>query len=492
LEDPQHIAMEKRQLPAECSLAGCITTTLYAPISAGTVTAGQATLTAFINKVNSETVSVLSVAVPSVSALSSTPAAVPTISSKESGAVGNETKSQTTASSATITTLVPITPPNGTATASPAGTIVSATLFTGNSSLVWTDPHNSTLTYKIPAYLQISKKGIQPAGTAAGLAIGCLLAGAIIAALACFLLFSRQNKRKATQASHYEPTAYTDEHSLKHPTTITAVPLGAVGAASIVENNLPQPKEDNAIIGDLSRIKSRIEGHVDSYYHTAKANNQVVAQALSAALGTAFPVPSAKLQELLSNPRKCPALLRAAIAWIIVSRIDVKSGLTETFLPAHLAGATRDLTASRMDETSEFIAFFLEDARLIQAARVAFLSKWRQITAALSGNTFLQEMPVDDPRLTNIRSALELADTFLRPCAKDAEHDKRLLNLEEIMKRAARFGFLLFSQPSSFHFDWIDSGSGLVVFPGLLQVSDDFGKPVASPRAFGQKEVVPI
>lgn len=130
---------------------------------------------------------------------------------------------------------------------------------------------------------------------------------------------------------------------------------------------------------------------------------------------------------------------------------------------------------------------------MILAARAAFLSKWRQITAALSENTFLQEIPADDVRLVNIGNALEIVDAFLRPCvAKDSDHDKRLFNLEEIMKRSARFGFLLFSQPSSFQFDWSDTGSGLVVFPGLLKVSDENGKPVASPRAFGPKEVVPI
>lgn len=130
--------------------------------------------------------------------------------------------------------------------------------------------------------------------------------------------------------------------------------MGAIGAAAIVENNLPQPKEDNAIVGDLSKIKSRVEGHVDSYYHTAGANNQAVAQALSAALSTAFPVSMAKLQESISNPRKRPAVLRAAIAWIVVTRIGFGSGPDTTFLPAYIAGTIRDLSASRMDEPSEF------------------------------------------------------------------------------------------------------------------------------------------
>ncbi|TID22976.1 hypothetical protein E6O75_ATG02150 [Venturia nashicola] len=364
---------------------------------------------------------------------------------------------------------------NTVSSTSAGGTQVSAALLPGGKSLVWTNPTDPTQAYKIPAHLQ--KAGLKDAGgAAAGLAVGMLIAGALIAALVCFLLSSRKKKHNAAQAGHYRPTGYADDHDLKHPEKITSAPMTAVGAAAIIENNLPQPKEDNAISGDLSRIKSRIEGHVDSYYHTAGANNQAVAQALSAALGAAFPISGPKLQECLSNPRRRPAILRAAIAWIVVSRIDFGNGPDTTFLPTHVAGATRDVSASRMDEPT----------------RVAFLSKWRQITAALTGNTFTQDIPGDDARLVNINSALHLADTFLRPCAKDGDDEKRLINLEEIMKRAARFGFLLFSQPSSFHFDWTDNGSGLVVFPGLLQVTDENGKPVASPRTFGSKEVIPM
>lgn len=221
-------------------------------------------------------------------------------------------------------------------------------LFPGNT-FVYTPTQNTEMVSPIA----MPKAGLK-SGAAAGLAIGMLIAGALIAALACFLLFSRKNKRNAAKAGRYEPTVYADEQDLKHPTKISSTPLGAIGAAAIIENNLPQPKEDNAIIGDLSRIKSRIEGHVDSYYHTAGANNQAVAQALNAACGTAFPVPIVRLQELLSNPRKRPAVLRAAIAWIIISRIDFGSGPDTTFLPTHVTGATRDLSASRMDEPSEF------------------------------------------------------------------------------------------------------------------------------------------
>jgi hypothetical protein len=125
---------------------------------------------------------------------------------------------------------------------------------------------------------------------------------------------------------------------------------------------------------------------------------------------------------------------------------------------------------------------------------MAYLSKWRQITAALSGNIYTQEpMAANDARLASIRQALQLADTVLAHYANGAEQEARLRNLEEIMKRSARFGFLLFSQPSSFRFDWTSSvGSGLVTFPALLQTTDEDGAALRSARLFLEKKVVAV
>jgi hypothetical protein len=96
-------------------------------------------------------------------------------------------------------------------------------------------------------------------------------------------------------------------------------------------------------------------------------------------------------------------------------------------------------------------------------------------------------MNSDDPRLQNIRNTLQMANSFLAPYADGQDEQIRLRNLEEIMKRAARFGFLLFSQSASFRFDWGDSGAGVVTFPGLVQVTDEAGKSVG--RVFAEKEV---
>jgi hypothetical protein len=99
-------------------------------------------------------------------------------------------------------------------------------------------------------------------------------------------------------------------------------------------------------------------------------------------------------------------------------------------------------------------------------------------------------MSSDDPRLQTIRNTVQTANSFLAPYANGQDEEARLRNLEEIMKRAARFGFVLFSQPASFRFDWTDTGAGVVAFPTLVQVTDEYGKSVG--RVFAEKELVAV
>jgi hypothetical protein len=127
------------------------------------------------------------------------------------------------------------------------------------------------------------------------------------------------------------------------------------------------------------------------------------------------------------------------------------------------------------------------------AARSAFLSEWRVMTATLSHSLYdLDSLSANDHRLAKIQIALRQADMFLAPLASTADHDTRLRNLEEIMKRAARLGWTLFSQPSEFTADWTDDGRGVVLFPGLLQVTDENGRVLRRARVFGQKEIVAL
>lgn len=120
---------------------------------------------------------------------------------------------------------------------------------------------------------------------------------------------------------------------------------------------------------------------------------------------------------------------------------------------------------------------------------MALLSKWRSISAALLQKAYgdQQTLSRSDSRYRNIENALQALDKVLHPYANQSRgDDKRFKNLEEILKRGARAGFLLFSQPSVWRFDWdrpgdIKAGT-MTVFPALTKVRDDYGQTISTPR----------
>jgi hypothetical protein len=71
-------------------------------------------------------------------------------------------------------------------------------------------------------------------------------------------------------------------------------------------------------------------------------------------------------------------------------------------------------------------------------------------------------------------------DTLLQPFACPESDDGRRRNMVEILRRGARFGYTLSTQPTEWEFDWIpgsDSTSAtIVVFPGILQTVNDQGR----------------
>ena len=127
---------------------------------------------------------------------------------------------------------------------------------------------------------------------------------------------------------------------------------------------------------------------------------------------------------------------------------------------------------------------------------MVLLSKWRRISAVLLQQTYGQSGFSDgDPRKRSIQEARVFLDSILRPYVKvSSDNDERLRKLEDLLKRVARFGYLLFSQPSYWKFDWEDDRNApterLVIFPGLLQVTDDDGRPLKKPRSLEEKEVI--
>lgn len=340
--------------------------------------------------------------------------------------------------------------------------LISSAASTSNSSLI-VGPT------KIP---QPSKKSGVSSGGAAGIAIGCTIAGAIIASL-IFWFFIQKSKKGQLRAHHESGAAALPQHEKRPDVSLQSVD-DARSISRTVENNLPQPLEDKAIAGEISKISTLIKNHTQSYYHGARVRAGAVDLDALQALGSSLPMSVGTLDTLLSNPTTRETGLRFCIAWVIVSRIQVNSAPTTTFLPPEVAYCMQSMTA--LDSKPE--------------VRTAFLSKWRTLTAELMHYN-RSGFAANDPRKDNIIKAVELLDAILHPYADERiDNNQRRRNLEEILKRAAAFAFILFSQPSTWKFDWqgdhnVEVGS-LVIFPALVQLSDETGNVLQPPRAFSE------
>jgi hypothetical protein len=114
------------------------------------------------------------------------------------------------------------------------------------------------------------------------------------------------------------------------------------------------------------------------------------------------------------------------------------------------------------------------------------------MTSTLLQSTYGQPTTIEsDPRNQSVHKAVQVADVILRPFVDErVDNATRLHNLEEIMRRAMRLAFTLFSHPSSWRFDWQETREDVVVFPALIQLTNEDGALLKSPRIFGEKVVM--
>ncbi|KAL9626154.1 MAG: hypothetical protein Q9204_007537 [Flavoplaca sp. TL-2023a] len=310
-------------------------------------------------------------------------------------------------------------------------------------------------------------------GAAAGIGVGCAIAGALIAAAIFILFFRRRRPRRAPSRSDAIPLNGfgSVEKTIASPDSI--------GPAGIIERNLPQPVEDQALGGEMSRLKTAIKNHVQSYYHTNSVKGSVDQVALGVIAMGNMPLIASTLGSLLSNPVTRMTAIRFCITWTVISRIDQNCNPNLSFLPPEVATCLLSISSTRDDPST----------------KPGFMSRWRAFTAALLQDRYgATTMTASDPRNRNVTEALQALDAVLDPFVDEQRNNReRLQKLEEILKRSARFGFTLFSQPSLLEFDWNtppSAGRGtLVVSPALAQVTDDNGRRLPRARVLEEQDI---
>ncbi|KAH7079499.1 hypothetical protein FB567DRAFT_449551 [Paraphoma chrysanthemicola] len=313
-------------------------------------------------------------------------------------------------------------------------------------------------------------------GAAAGIAIGCLLAGALIAFAA--LWFCRGRKKRSKGIEYEASSTALVPREKGFSAQATSVGSGSPGASPI-SRALPLPLEDKAITGEVSKISNSIKNHIQSYYHTGRVSSGVLDLDDIHAIGDDMPISAGTLSTLLGNTGTREIALRFCIAWVICTRIQTSATPSMSFLPAELAALSRNIGTTRPSSSGKLLSVL----------------QWRVMTAQLMQSSYVRDpFTASDSRNGNIQAALAALENLLQPYADSRmDNQERRHNLEEILKRSALFAFTLFSQPSEFKFDWknaqnVKSGE-LCIFPALVQVSDEAGQPVTPPRPFSEAVV---
>lgn len=187
-------------------------------------------------------------------------------------------------------------------------------------------------------------------GAVAGVAIGCLIAGAVITFIACFFLYRRRNQKY--------PEPYIQSHlpydtEQKSGAAVRTAPLPSAGIAA--RSSLPQPAEDAAISKEVSKIRDNIKNHVQNFYHYQPVHRGIGGAELTA-LAAATNLDPSVVETMLANPSTRSDTIRLFIAWAILSRCEGQR--QPTLLPCELAPILETVAGQGGKDNGESILAF--------------------------------------------------------------------------------------------------------------------------------------
>jgi hypothetical protein len=173
-------------------------------------------------------------------------------------------------------------------------------------------------------------------GAVAGVAIGCAIVGAAVAGLIVFLLLRRRNNRQQRPIGYAQHLGPQNGAFASQEKSDGSLSKGAV-VVSVTEKYLPQPVEDDAIKGEMSKLRDRIKNHAQSYYHVGAVNPSVVEESKFQGLSRSSGIPTAAIREMLLNPASRITAIRMYLAWEIMSRCLGSTASALSLLPPEVS-----------------------------------------------------------------------------------------------------------------------------------------------------------
>ncbi|KAI3545618.1 hypothetical protein CSPX01_04924 [Colletotrichum filicis] len=311
-------------------------------------------------------------------------------------------------------------------------------------------------------------------GTIAGASVGCLLGGLLIGAIVALAILRRKHQKDGKNIKKENFVLTTESKIYGEPSS------GQSSKDVDLSQFLLDATPDKEIGDEFRSLSELVRSHIESHYHLQPLHS-------SASL-----VPSIRDLELPQTPGSTPESVAAicanpvsrqvglqhVVSTAILNSIDFPSGGRFSVLPEPVTNFLRSVPRDTQYDNS--------------SAKMLALSQWRKLSAFLLHPSRNQRTPLSMPDSAAAQHAADLTaalQVFLRPFvpADQTRLEEQTEHLQAVILECAKFGWLVMSQPSDWHFKYGQGGrnSGvrmLVVFPGLDKLSGKDGKLYRSPH----------
>ena len=198
-------------------------------------------------------------------------------------------------------------PPSNSAS-TPAAASASESTASSVATISIASPTGGNVTTASAAPMHHGKGGLE-GGAIAGIVMGMLLAGVLLAGAIFFILLRRQKKQQAaTYHMQHVPNNRYPSSPEKGPTVVARAVAGSL------DDLLPQPAADDTITDEVSKIRDNIKNHVRTYYHTAPVSAAQINEKGLRDLAIATGITTTVLAGALSRPDHRSNALRLVVA----------------------------------------------------------------------------------------------------------------------------------------------------------------------------------
>ncbi|KAK6853860.1 hypothetical protein PG995_010672 [Apiospora arundinis] len=312
-----------------------------------------------------------------------------------------------------------------------------------------------------------------PTKTVVGIAIGCAIAGLLLGTLVAILLL-RRRKRRSPQPEQV--------HMAYAPGKETDLPASMAGCDNVqLGQFLLSPKPDNEIVSNLRSLDALIRQHVENNYHLypIQQSPKYLAQALTiVGLSDHSQMNPDDIARLMIDARTRVAALQHVITRFALQSTTLSPGPggLVSMLPPSVAAFLHNVPPTERHRGN---------AEAMSTAMI----KWRQLSAFLLHPNRSDRTPLLPSEEGIAQQAQQLAkelNRFLEPFVvrgRELNYEQEN-HLSQVLVECARFGYLLFSQPAEYRFNYDSHGrrGGVVVCPGLERVADGEGRQYSKPQ----------